>query len=92
MKLVLFLIPLLLITACQGIDSKKAKKEFVAELNTISDPLKRQNAVLDVNSLCSNLGYLEDNNGKEEARKFRERIKMTSLQEKGSKALCPQCW
>jgi hypothetical protein len=34
----------------------------------------------------------ESKNGKDEARKFRERIKMTSLQEKGSKALCPQYW
>ncbi len=86
------MIMLLLISACGGIDKEKAKEEFQAELDKISNPLSRQEAISLVYKICGDFHYIEMYSSKDDAREFRSKLKMTSLQEKGTKAICPRYW
>lgn len=91
-KYLLFMITLLLLSACEGIDKEKAKAEFKAELDKISNPLNRQQVISEIYKLCGDFEYIEINSSKDEAREFRSKLKMTPSQEKGTKAVCPRYW
>lgn len=88
--LVFLLIPLLT-TAC-GVNQAEAEREFEAELAKISDPVERQRMVSDAYGICGDLGFIQDNSGMSEARKFRAKVNFTPVQRAGTRAICPQYW
>lgn len=93
MKKLSYLVLLLLITSCGGIDKEKAKVEFKSELDKIANDGSRYKVIQEVNKICGDIGYIEMHFSKDDALEFRrDRLNMTPLQEKGIKAICPRYW